>query len=145
MRKSLKEVESIYNLTIADHELPEGYSEGDLEEILYNLELIDIENGKIISSFHEQQEEDSFLTHKSSPQSDIPQTENVNIWEEPQEGNIMFEKDGQIKCATLNKLVEYLTNESTGFVLFSSFAVYSLLLLFQIFMKQQKWNMFKHF
>ena len=44
LRKAVKEVDSIYNLAIADHELPEGYSEGDLEELLYNLELIDIES-----------------------------------------------------------------------------------------------------
>ena len=44
--------------------------------------------------------------------------DNVNIWDESHEGTLSFDADGNIKYATLNKLIELISSNNTGILMF---------------------------
>ena len=51
----------------------------------------------------------------------IDERDNINIWDEPAEGNLSLDADGMIKCATLNKLVELISSQRTEMSLVQTF------------------------
>lgn len=71
-------------ISSADKALDSEENLQDLEDLLYDMGML---------------EEDPELS------------EDTNIWEEPEEDNIVFAPDGKIRGGTLNQLVLRLTNE----------------------------------
>ena len=47
--------------------------------------------------------------------------DNVNIWDESPEGTLSFDADGNIKYATLNKLIELISSNNTGILIFKKY------------------------
>merc|ERR1712137_1211 len=97
IREAFRDSEQIYSLTLEPPN-EDDKENCDLEDLLCSLELIEAEQLGSAS-------------------------ENINIWNEPEEGTLSYDNENQIKYATFNKLVELISSNNTEMSLVQMFLV----------------------